>query len=153
IFSCFVRQGCSETARSTSYLPGIRTRRPVISKPPRGRYRVPDDGGAPRPALVQWAGAISSGKTLGTQTGIETNADVLVGTGCSFRHPAAEGRLWGPASGAALWPSTVDLGVSGALCRILARARQRVLGRHLGGDCLPAASRRLAAQGLVPPDR
>ena len=32
-------------------------------------------------------------------------------------------------------------------------ARQSLLGRHLGGDRLPAAARRVAAQGLVPHDR
>jgi hypothetical protein len=37
--------------------------------------------------------------------------------------------------------------------RVLARARQRVLGRHLGSDRVSAASRRVAAQGLVPHDR
>ena len=47
----------------------------------------------------------------------------------------------------------MGFGLSGALCRVLARARQRVLGRHLGGDRVSAASWRLAAQGLVPHDR
>jgi len=37
-----------------------------------------------------------------------------------------------------------------ALRRVLARARQRLLGRRVGGSGLPAASRRVAAQGLVP---
>ena len=40
-----------------------------------------------------------------------------------------------------------------ALRRVLARARQRLLGRHIGRPGLPAASRGVAAQGMVPHDR
>ena len=43
--------------------------------------------------------------------------------------------------------------LSRALRRVLAPARQSVLGRHLRGDRVPAAARRFAAQGLVPDDR
>src|SRR5205823_1454274 len=47
----------------------------------------------------------------------------------------------------------LGVGDAGALCRVLAGARQPILGGHLGGDRLPAAARSLAAQGLVPDDR
>ena len=49
--------------------------------------------------------------------------------------------------------AAVGLGLSRALRRVLARARQSVLGRHLRGDRVPAAARGFAAQGLVPDDR
>ena len=56
-------------------------------------------------------------------------------------------------SAAAVRPAALGLGLSRPLRRVLARARQCLLGRHLGGDRLSAASRRFAAQGVVPHDR
>ena len=54
---------------------------------------------------------------------------------------------------AALWPAALGIGQPCAPRRVLARARQCLLGRHLGGDRLSAASWRFAAQGVVPHDR
>src|SRR3954454_17243310 len=51
---------------------------------------------------------------------------------------------------AAVWRSAVGFRLSRPLRRVLARARQPLLGRHLRGDRLPAAARGFAAQGLVP---
>ena len=55
-------------------------------------------------------------------------------------------------------PLLFGLRLWGSVCLALyvafwSRARQRLLGRHLGGDRVSAASRRVAAQRLVPPDR
>ena len=47
----------------------------------------------------------------------------------------------------------VGFGMLGILCRVLARARQSILGRHVRSNRLSAASRRVAAQGLVSHDR
>jgi hypothetical protein len=64
-----------------------------------------------------------------------------------------EAFLKGRGSAAAVRLTAVGCGLPCSLGRVLARARQRVLGRHLGGPCLPAASRCVAPQGLVPHDR
>src|SRR3954454_6159116 len=48
---------------------------------------------------------------------------------------------------AAVWRSAVGFRLSRPLRRVLARARQPLLGRHLRGDRLPAAARGFAAQG------
>ena len=54
---------------------------------------------------------------------------------------------------AALRRSVVGFRLSRPLRRVLARARQSILGRLLRGDRLSAAARGFAAQGLVPDDR
>ena len=59
----------------------------------------------------------------------------------------------GACSAAAVCTAVVGVGLSRALRRVLARARQSFLGRHLRGDRVPAAARGFAAQGLVPDDR
>src|SRR6266436_3389684 len=66
-------------------------------------------------------------------------------TDCGWADGCGKGR----GAAAALWFAAVGFGVPCALCRVLARARQRLLGRHLRRDHVSAAARRLAAQGLV----
>ena len=61
--------------------------------------------------------------------------------------------LSGDGPAAALWAAAVGLGVSRPLRRVLARARQCLLGRHHRGDRVSATSWGFAAQGLVPDDR
>ena len=54
---------------------------------------------------------------------------------------------------AAVRPAPVGRRVPRPLRRVLARTRQRLLGRHVGRTDVPAASRCVAAQRLVPHDR
>ena len=62
-------------------------------------------------------------------------------------------RCNGGRSAIALCPSALGFGLPCPLRRVLAGARQPLLGRHLCGDRVPAAARSIAAKGLVPDDR
>src|SRR5438093_4926900 len=57
---------------------------------------------------------------------------------------------WGRGAAAPVWAAAVGVRLSRLLPRVLAGARQRRMGRTLGGDRLPAAAGCLAPQGLVP---
>ena len=63
------------------------------------------------------------------------------------------GRRASGRSAAAVRPAAVGLGLSRPLRRVLARARQCLLGRHFGRDRVPAAARGFDAQGVVPDGR
>ncbi len=63
------------------------------------------------------------------------------------------GRAGVRGSSAAIWVARLGSRVPLTLCRVLARTRQCVLGRHVRGNRLSAQSRRFAAQSLVPHDR
>jgi hypothetical protein len=54
---------------------------------------------------------------------------------------------------AAVWAAALGLGLSRPLRRVLARARQRLLGGQVRGDRMPAAPWCILAQGLVLDDR
>jgi Fusaric acid resistance protein family len=66
---------------------------------------------------------------------------------------APDKRGLGRGSTVALRPAAVGLRLSRSLCRVLAAARQRFLGWRVRGGGVPAASRRVAAQGMVSHDR
>ncbi len=72
---------------------------------------------------------------------------------CERRGAAPQRGFAGRRAATAFRAPAVGVGLSCALCRVLARTRQLRPGPAIGGDRLPAAPRRVAAQGLVPPDR
>ena len=118
--------------------PGWRTRKPFIARstPPRWPSplspRQPDQKNACRFEYIQPILRFEPDRTMAGGAGE-----------CGPGHGPAPAVRAAPVGRRLLRP----------LRRVLARTRQCLLGRHIGRPGLPAASRRVAAQGMVPHDR